>query len=229
MPVSLNTNITNVTTHKTLPAPETKKEDVKESHKTPTKTKVLVGSGLAALAAIGIYIATRKKVPTNAQSKVQDIIKEGISPDGTQYKTIIDKKTGNWKENIYYNANGKERFHDWYDSTMQNFDINKSVTKKIQYYENGDIEQVTTYMSPGKKAKYVKYCTSETKKEYGQNIVLGMKYYPNGKKRFEMVQHPAFDIGTAKLYDENGNLIKEKTFVTKKGMKNNFDLSILEE
>lgn len=112
---------------------------------------------------------------------------------------------------------------------MQNFDIDKSVTKQIEYYENGDISQVTTYMSPGKKAKYVRYCTSEEKKEYGQNIVQGTKFYPNGKKRFEMVQLPFFDIGTAKLYDENGNLIKEKTFITKKGMKNNFDLSSLDE
>lgn len=222
MPVSLNTNIANVTMPKTLPAPETKMEDVKESQKSQTKTKVLVGSGLAALAAIGIYIATRK-------TKVQDIIREGISPNGTPYKTIIDKKTGNRKEQISYYANGKERFHEWFDSTMQNFDVIKSVTKEIQYHENGDIRQVTTYMSPGKKAKIVKYCTSEEKKEYGQNIILGTKYYPNGKKRFEMIQHPTFDIGTARLYDENGNLIKEKTFITKKGMKNNFDLSSLEE
>lgn len=230
MPVSLNNNVANVTTTKTLPHTKTKKEEVKEPQKSQTKTKVLVGSGLVALAAIGIYIATRKKVPTNAQTKVQDIIKEELHSDGTRYKTtIIDAKTGNWKERINYNTNGKEQSHTWYDSAMPNFDIDKSVTKEIRYDKNGDIYSVTTYTSPGIKSKHVQYCSPEDKKEYGQNIVLGTKYYPNGKKRFEMVQHPTFDFGTAKLYDENGNLIKEKTFVTKKGIKNNFDLSLLED
>ena len=224
MPVSLNNNVANVTTTKTLPHTEPKKEEVKEPQKSQTKTEVLVGSGLAALAAIGIYIATRKKVPTNAQSKVQGIIKEGLNYDGTSNKAIIDAKTGKIKEFISYFETGKECSHMWYDCTIPNYDVEKRITKLIEYDKNGDIYLIQTYSSPGIISKHVRYCSPEEKKEYGQNILNGTKYYPNGNIRFEMNQCPTANYGIAMLYDENGNIIKERTFITKTGMKNNVNL-----
>ena len=72
--------------------------------------------------------------------------------------------------------------------------------------------------------RYSEYCSPEEKQKYGQNILLGAKYYPNGNKRFEMAQFPEFQIGTARLYDVDGNLIKERTFLTPKGKATGFKL-----
>ncbi len=221
MSVSLN-NIAQV--NNTQPTkPQEKKTDENPKSSTPTKTLIAVGTGLTALAAVGIYLATRKKTPTSTtnQSKVQDIIEEGVNLAGDKFKRIRDRATGNWKEYITYYANGKEKVHSCYDGSSSNID--KTVTKEIGYFVSGDIQRLSTYKS-GKMVRYSEYCSPEEKQKYGQNILLGAKYYPNGNKRFEMAQFPEFQIGTAKLYDVDGNLIKERTFLTPKGKATGFKL-----
>lgn len=193
-----------------------------EKGKTSTKTKVLVGSGLTALAAIGIYLATRKKLPTISQSpKIQDIVEEGVFW-GRPYKTIKDGKTGNVKERIDYYSNGKEQSHVWCDGSSS--DPTKGVKKEIYYEENGDIRSMEEFMSSGNTSKYVKYVSSESSQKYGQKIFSGSKYYPNGQKRFEMTQPDFMDIGVAKLYDMDGNVIKERTFVSPFGKSRGYKL-----
>ena len=221
MSVSLNNNVAQV--NNTQPIKESEKKTDEKSKSFPTKTAVIVGTGLTALAAVGIYLTTRKKMPTSVanQSKTQDIIEEGVNFAGDKFKTIRDRATGNWKERITYYANGKEKAHNWYDGSCS--DIDKTVTKEIDYFESGDIKHLSTYKS-GKLVRYSYYCSPEEKQKYGQNIINGAKFYPNGNKMFEMYQHPDFQIGTAKLYDVDGNLIKEKTFLTKKGIATGFKI-----
>lgn len=193
-----------------------------EKGKTSTKTKVLVGSGLTALAAIGIYLTTRKKLPTTSQSsRIQDIVEERVIM-GRPIKTIKDGKTGNVKEHIGYYSNGKEQCHVWYDGSSS--DINKGVKKETYYEENGDIRSMEEFMSSGNTSKYVQYVSSESSQKYGQKILSGSKYYPNGQKRFEMMQPDFMDIGVAKLYDMDGNVIKERTFVSPFGKSRGYKL-----
>ena len=220
MPVSMN-NVSQV--NNTQPIKQQPKTTDEKTKSFPTKTAVIVGTGLTALAAVGIYLTTRKKMPTSTinQSKTQDIIDEGVDRFGDKFKTIRDRVTGNWKENITYYANGKEKSHNWYDGSISN--ISQSVTKEIGYFENGDIKHLSSYES-GKTIKDIRYCSPENKQKYGQNIETGVKFYPNGNKRFEMCQQPDFPIGTAKLYDVDGNLIKERTFLTPKGKATGFKL-----
>ena len=221
MSVSLNNNVAQVNNIQPSKQPEKKTDEKSKSF--PTKTAVILGTGLTALAAVGIYLTTRKKMPTSTinQSKTQDIIDEGVDKFGDKFKTIRDRVTGNWKERITYYSNGKEKAHNWYDGSISN--ISQSVTKEIGYFENGDIERLSTYKS-GKKIKNIRYCSPENKQKYGQNIEIGAKYYPNGNKRFEMAQIPDFQIGTARVYDVDGNLIKERTFLTPKGKATGFKL-----
>lgn len=193
-----------------------------EKGKTSTKTKVLVGSGLTALAAIGIYLTTRKKLPTTSQSsKIQDIVEERVIM-GHPIKTIKDGKTGNVKERIDYYSNGKEQRHVWCDGSSS--DPNKGVKKETYYEENGDIRSMEEFMSSGNTSKYISYVSSESSQKYGQKILSGSKYYPNGQKRFEMTQPDFMDIGVAKLYDMDGNVIKERTFVTPFGKSRGYKL-----
>ena len=193
-----------------------------EKGKTSTKTKVLVGSGLTALAAIGIYLTTRKKLPTTSQSsKIQDIVEERVIM-GHPIKTIKDGKTGNVKERIDYYSNGKEQRHVWCDGSSS--DPNKGVKKETYYEENGDIRSMEEFMSSGNTSKYISYVSSESSQKYGQKILSGSKYYPNGQKRFEMSQPDFMDIGVARLYDMDGNVIKERTFVSPFGKSRGYKL-----
>lgn len=75
MSVSLNTNVTQVANTQTVKPSETKTDD-KSKFLTPTQTKVAIGTGLAALAAVGIYLATRGK-NTKATSEVTTEITQG--------------------------------------------------------------------------------------------------------------------------------------------------------
>ena len=205
MSVSLNNNVAQV--NNTQPIKQSEKKTDEKSKSFPTKTAVIVGTGLTALAAVGIYLTTRKKIPT---SKTQDIIEKGVNSCGDKFKRIRDRATGNFKENITYYANGKEKSHIWYERN------GTGISQNVVYFENGDIKHLSSYES-GKTIKDIRYCSPENKQKYGQNIETGVKFYPNGNKRFEMCQQPDFPIGTAKLYDVDGNLIKERTFLTPKG------------
>lgn len=221
MSVSLN-NVSQV--NNTQPTkPQEKKTDEK-SRSFPTKTAVIVGTGLTALAAVGIYLTTRKKMPTSTinQSKTQDIIEEGVNLAGDKFKRIRDRATGNFKENITYYSNGKEKTHDWYNDSIS--DIDQSVTQKISFFENGDISTLSTYKS-GKEIKTISYFPPEDKPKYGQNIFIGCKFHLNGNKRFEMSQLSSESpVRFAKLYDVDGNLIKERKFLTPYGKATGYKL-----
>lgn len=211
---SVNNNIKN------LSFGENKENTVAENKsRMTTQTKVLLGTTLAALAATGIYIATRGKVKVKTNNKpLADIIEEGLSTNGDKFKIIKDSNNGNWKEQILYFDNGNVKFHNYYDSSIN--DINKSVTKEITYYENGDVYSITSYAAPGKKSKYIHYNSSDDVEKYGFNIIEGTKYHNNGKMRFKMVHCPGMSDGLACSYDINGNLISERIIKTPKYIKN---------
>lgn len=210
MPVSMN-NVAQV--NNTQPINQQPKTTDEKTKSFSTKTAVVVGTGLAALAAVGIYLTTRKRMPTTNQAKMQDIIQEGVNNSGNKFKIIKDKATGKCKESITYYNNGKEHQHTWY---------NKDILKRIDYDENGDKEFLSIISSDdsGKKIKNIHYCSPEEKQKFGLNIQDGKKYYPNGKIRVLLHQVPNRSFGYAKLYDVDGNLVKERIFLTPFGKAN---------
>lgn len=72
MSVSLNTNVTQVANTQPVKSSETKTDD-KSKFLTPTQTKVAIGTGLAALAAVGIYLATRGRSAKPAENVINDV------------------------------------------------------------------------------------------------------------------------------------------------------------
>ena len=212
MSVSLN-NVSQVNNTQPIKQPEKKTDDKTKSF--PTETAVIVGTGLTALAAVGIYLTTRKRMPTTNQAKMQDIIQEGVNNSGNKFKIIKDKATGKCKESITYYNNGKEHQHTWY---------NKDILKRIDYDENGDKEFLSIISSDdsGKNIKKIHYYSPEEKQKYGMNIQTGSKYYPNGKIRLSLHQGPKFCY--AKLYDVDGNLVKERKFLSPYAKANGYKL-----
>ena len=84
MPVSLN-NVSQVNNTQAIKQPE-KKTDEKSNFLTPTKTKIAVGTALTALAAVGIYLATKGKgnkatqeAVTEATHNIQETVPETVN------------------------------------------------------------------------------------------------------------------------------------------------------
>ena len=84
MPVSLN-NVSQVNNTQAIKQPE-KKTDEKSKFLTPTKTKIAVGTALTALAAVGIYLATKGKgnkatqeAVTEATHNIQETVPETVN------------------------------------------------------------------------------------------------------------------------------------------------------
>lgn len=83
MSVSLNTNVIQVANTQSVKSSETKRDD-KSKFSTSTQTKIAIGTGLATLAAVGIYLATRGKNFKNTKKISKEIIEHNKSSVNVQ-------------------------------------------------------------------------------------------------------------------------------------------------
>ena len=181
-----------------------KQENNTEKGKSLNTTKYIAGATvLTALATIGIYALTKKL------KNKGDIVEEFISPFGTKQKLIKDRNNSNLKERISYFENGKEKCHDYYDSSIKGKDEDR-LLKEVLFEEDGELCSETLYSKPGMKYKYIHYIPSDEAQKIGRKIASGTKYYPNGKPRFKFAHISGMATGLARLLDTNGNVIKER-------------------
>lgn len=138
MPVSLNNNVVQANNIQQSKQPE-KKTDEKSKFLTPTQTKVAVGTALTALAAVGIYLATKgkgAKVPqetvTNATQTAQE-----FANTVKEYSVEAFKKAGNkFNKGKAFNADGTG-----FSGTILN--QTKDGAEVSLVYENGLINKST--------------------------------------------------------------------------------------
>lgn len=186
-----------------------KQENNTEKGKSLNTTKYIAGATvLTALATIGIYALTKKSSKVSLKNK-GDIVEEFISPFGTKQKLIKDRNNSNLKERISYFENGKEKYHDYYDSSIKGKDEDR-LLKEVLFEEDGELRSETLYSKPGIKYKYIHYIPSDEAQKIGRKIASGTKYYPNGKPRFKFTHISGMSTGLARLLDTNGNVIKER-------------------
>ena len=186
-----------------------KQENNTEKGKSLNTTKYIAGATvLTALATIGIYALTKKSSKISLKNK-GDIVEEFISPFGTKQKLIKDRNNSNLKERISYFENGKEKCHDYYDSSIKGKDEDR-LLKEVLFEEDGELCSETLYSKPGIKYKYIHYIPSDEAQKIGRKIASGTKYYPNGKPRFKFAHISGMSTGLARLLDTNGNVIKER-------------------
>ena len=186
-----------------------KQENNTEKGKSLNTTKYIAGATvLTALATIGIYALTKKSSKISLKNK-GDIVEEFISPFGTKQKLIKDRNNSNLKERISYFENGKEKCHDYYDSSIKGKDEDR-LLKEVLFEEDGELCSETLYSKPGIKYKYIHYIPSDKAQKIGRKIATGTKYYPNGKPRFKFTHISGMSMGLARLLDTNGNVIKER-------------------
>lgn len=186
-----------------------KQENNTEKGKSLNTTKYIAGATvLTALATIGIYALTKKSSKISLKNK-GDIVEEFISPFGTKQKLIKDRNNSNLKERISYFENGKEKYHDYYDSSIKGKDEDR-LLKEVLFEEDGELCSETLYSKPGIKYKYIHYIPSDEAQKIGRKIASGTKYYPNGKPRFKFTHISGMSTGLARLLDTNGNVIKER-------------------
>lgn len=186
-----------------------KQENNTEKGKSLNTTKYIAGATvLTALATIGIYALTKKSSKVSLKNK-GDIVEEFITPFGTKQKLIKDRNNSNLKERISYFENGKEKCHDYYDSSIKGKDEDR-LLKEVIFEEDGELCSETLYSKPGIKYKYIHYIPSDEAQKIGRKIASGTKYYPNGKPRFKFTHISGMSMGLARLLDTNGNVIKER-------------------
>lgn len=186
-----------------------KQENNTEKGKSLNTTKYIAGATvLTALATIGIYALMKKSSKISLKNK-GDIVEEFISPFGTKQKLIKDRNNSNLKERISYFENGKEKYHDYYDSSIKGKDEDR-LLKEVLFEEDGELCSETLYSKPGIKYKYIHYIPSDEAQKIGRKIASGTKYYPNGKPRFKFTHISGMSTGLARLLDTNGNVIKER-------------------
>lgn len=138
-----------------------KKEQIQKSENTiKTSTKVIIGTSLAALAAAGIYIATKGKkgLPKNISSlsefknQGQLINGEAVLNNGTKYTGELKHSTKSGKEVVLKYENGKlvESNISNTSHTFKGDTTKKPVTiqKKYNYDQNGELQSVNTKIQP---------------------------------------------------------------------------------
>lgn len=133
MQVSMNGNISQTVQPKKVSTPVQKSEN-KEKGSMSTGTKVAIGTGLVALATLGVYAATRGKVKTNPINPTT------VSPAVNEVKEMVlsaFREAGNkLQKGKAILANG-----EMFSGTLNH--VNKDGTKLIMEYENGVLKSST--------------------------------------------------------------------------------------
>ena len=145
------------------------KPDTKSKSQISTQTKVIVGIGLAALSAVGIYIATRGKVKNEPNIDINENIKNVIKSYKERYKEVffrynpkittlkngktkieflgretekhllICNRNGEFEKRIVFNKNNNTNT-EWYDIYIN--------------FENGEKDKIKTFISKKTTADY---------------------------------------------------------------------------
>lgn len=227
MPVSLNNNVAQVNNIQQSKQPE-KKTDEKSKFLTPTQTKVAVGTALTALAAVGIYLATKGKGAKVAQETVTNSTQTAQEFANTVKENTVEafKKAGNkFNKGKALNADGTG-----FSGTILN--QTKDGAEVSLVYENGLIHSSTktkngekllekTYKNRDAGSLNVSIVDSKGTKvdvEYDSNkgILYRNKIEKDGTKNFIVKDLKKDKMlrenGTDFIYDKNGNKIAERDY-----------------
>ncbi len=227
MPVSLNNNVAQVNNIQQSKQPE-KKTDEKSKFLTPTQTKVAVGTALTALAAVGIYLATKGKGAKVAQEMVTNATQTAQEFANTVKENTVEafKKAGNkFNKGKALNADGTG-----FSGTILN--QTKDGAEVSLVYENGLIHSSTktkngekllekTYKNRDDGSLDVYIVDSKGTKTdvwYDSNKgILGRYRREKDGTNSSIVKDLKKDKilkenGTSFIYDKNGNKIAERDY-----------------
>ena len=140
MSVSLNTNVTQVANTQPVKPSETKTDD-KSKFLTPTQTKVAIGTGLAALAAVGIYLATRGRSAKPAENVINDVTQNAQETANTIKEMTVDT----FKQGGNKFVKGKAITSTGESFTGSITHQTKDGKNIVSEYENGLIKKSTKY------------------------------------------------------------------------------------
>ena len=184
MPVSMN-NVSQI--NNTQPIKQQPKTTDEKTKSFPTKTAVVVGTGLAALAAVGIYLATKGKggkavqqATHNTQEAVQNVAQNAQEATNTIKEMTVDafKQAGN------------------------KFNKGKAVTNTGEAFTGN----ITHQTKDGKKIvmEYENGLLNKSKKYDGENILHDKEYYYDDNGVLKVLSH-IHDNGVDKiLYSSDG-------------------------
>lgn len=224
MPVSLNNNVVQANNIQQSKQPE-KKTDEKSKFLTPTQTKVAIGTALTALAAVGIYLATKGKGAKVPQETVTNATQTAQEFANTVKENTVEafKKAGNkFNKGKALNADGTG-----FSGTILN--KTKDGAEVSLVYENGLIHSSTktkngekllekfyTHKDNGNLGIWIK--SKDTKIDFNYNpnegILYRNKIEKDGTKNFIVKDLKKDKMlrenGTDFIYDKNGNKIAER-------------------
>ncbi len=161
MPINVNNNYSNSVNFKSQLKPVTEPKENKKGQKLSTTAKVAIGTGLTALAATGIYLATKGKVKikpaTGSETLTKDINLEGFKNIGKFQKgeAVLnngEKFTGTI---AYTSKSGKNVSLEYLDGKLVQSkssgysykwargDIGETdIVKKYSYADTGKLQQI---------------------------------------------------------------------------------------
>ena len=140
MSVSLNTNVTQVANTQPVKPSETKTDD-KSKFLTPTQTKVAIGTGLAALAAVGIYLVTRGRSAKPTENVINDVTQNVQETANTIKEMTVDA----FKQGGNKFVKGKAITSTGESFTGSITHQTKDGKNIVSEYENGLIKKSTKY------------------------------------------------------------------------------------
>lgn len=227
MPVSLNNNVVQANNIQQSKQPE-KKTDEKSKFLTPTQTKVAVGTALTALAAVGIYLATKGKGAKVAQETVTNATQTAQESANTvkEYSVEAFKKAGNkFNKGKALNADGTGFSGTILNQTKDGAEVSlvyeNGLIKKSTKTKNGEKLLEKTYKNRDDGSLDVYIVDSKGTKvdvEYDSNegILYRNKIEKDGTKNFIVKDLKKDKIlkenGTSFIYDKNGNKIAERDY-----------------
>ena len=154
MPVSMN-NVSQV--NNTQPIKQQPKTTDEKTKSFPTKTAVVVGTGLAALAAVGIYLATKGKgakavqqATHNTQEAVQNAANEVKTPNAPSEIETLKEKIATLRQNIKtnyqaerkeLNENSRDHLNSYVNDYMGGMPKSeKDYDKVIRHFKEDNVE-----------------------------------------------------------------------------------------
>ncbi len=214
MSISLNTNVTQVANTQTVKPSETKIDD-KSKILTPTQTKVAIGTGLAALAAVGIYLATRGRGAKPAENVINDVTQNVQETANTIKEMTVDafKQGGNkfvkgkaitstgesFTGSITHQTKDGKNIVSEYENGLikksTKYDGENILSQKEYSYEDGNLKRV---LDKGhivfNKEQLDEYTMIETKD--------GLNVFENNKLKYKCSN------GTMTTYNDAGDIIQ---------------------
>ena len=129
MSVSLNTNEIQVSNTQSVKSSETKRDD-KSKFLTPIQTKIAIGTSLAALAAVGIYLAIRGKNSKNTSKISKEIIEHNKSSVNAQ----VAQPNMKMNDGAKFEYDKVKSTCDGEISVIVNDSKNKTLQEMAEYY-----------------------------------------------------------------------------------------------